>query len=347
MTTSRSKSNTLSYSKTNCFMSCRKRFFFQYNEGIVPITSPIVMSEGKTFHDIMSAVFVGIASCTTGFKTRSEVALDLLAAEQEKRYMDTPQEDLFSLVAVTESVRAMCTSPVFDRLHVEQSELHLKCTIKKGNKRVRVHGYLDGIGSVQLDEGCDAHPIILEMKRRKQINESTLAHTAFDYQSPFYSTMAKECGLGERAVLYVTVKAPSIQPKKSTPMEDRKYKLNGEPYAWVVLEDESPEQYRARVREWYAEAGTDAVVTHVDKRNASQLSLFVDDLMNTVQDMRTCQRNRYYYRNPTACAVMPCPYASICLEDTPELRSMNFVQRATTPAGTSTEDNKTENSASW
>lgn len=315
---SHSKSKTLSYSKVGCFLACRRMFFLRYVEDLIPLSTPEVMSEGSLFHAVVAAIFKAMTESVSSKESVMAAAQEVINNMSAEYGLDQ-----YSVVRVMESVQAFCSSYVFGRLAVSETEKHLKCTLRRGNKAVRIHGYLDAIGTLSMVDGIDT-PVIIELKRKKQMSESVTAHTAFDYQPPFYTVLAEQNGMGRMAVLYLMVAACGLSPKKATPMEQRKYKTNGEPYAWVVLEDETVEEYRVRVHEWHlAKQGAD-VLTHVDKRNKDQTKAFVDDMLQVAQDMSTCKRNRYYYRNPRTCAIVPCQYASVCLEDTPELRTLNF-----------------------
>ena len=62
-------------------------------------------------------------------------------------------------------------------------------------------------------------------------------------------------------------------------------------------------------------------------RNKNQVEKLIEDVKKLATDMRACERDGSYYMNPSHCQMMSCPYASICLEDTPEVRAANFCAR--------------------
>ena len=338
MTTSRSKrpkprsKYELSASRIGCFATCRRKYFLRYVEKLVPLRSPQVMSEGSLFHEGAALLFdlkreverAGGAEPDFGFVAQY---VQGKAAEHDL--------DEYSATAVVETLFVLLRSEVFSRLHITHTEKHVRHKVGA----THLQGYFDAVGTVDTSAG--PVPVIVELKRRKQLPERVVQHTAFQYQPALYALLARELGIENAGVLYLNLRACPLTPKKATPEEERKLKKNGEPYAWVVLEDESVADYRLRVRQWYEE--NEAIVTHVDRRTDAQM----DETAHTVdvirRDIVSATQRGAFYRNPNACAVMPCEYASVCLEDTPELREGCFEC-----AAHKTEKNQTnQEGASW
>jgi len=310
----RSKKYELSASKINCFISCRRKYFLRYVENLVPIKTSQIMGEGSLFHHGAALMFDLMKKCGD---SSYDPSFDVVA----QSVRETAQEyelDEYSAESVVESLFAFCRSDIFGRLKVTETEKHVKTAVNG----THIHGYFDALGTVRVNDSLEV-PVIVELKRRKQVTERVVQHTAYQYQPALYSLIAREMGIKNMGVLYLNMKACPLTPYVKTPDEDIKYKKDGEPYAWVKLEDESVREFAARVRQWYEEC-EDPVVHHLDRRNESQTRDVIKDIGNVKRDMVNASKRDSYYRNPNCCSVMPCEFASICLEDTQELRAGCF-----------------------
>ena len=114
-------------------------------------------------------------------------------------------------------------------------------------------------------------------------------HLRWDDQASLYLL-----ALDERRMKYVVCRKPTIRQKK----------------------DETEEEYVERCREWLAE--NDAVRTFEVTRARGEL----EDTLRGLKALAKTIRAGNFYRNPQACAIVPCPYASICLTFDPEISYM-------------------------
>jgi len=317
MTTSRSKKPRskyeLSASRINCFATCRRKYFLRYVEKLVPLHGSQIMNEGSLFHE--GAAFLFDLKRSVESTGGQEPEFGVVAAHVANRAAEFDL-DAYSTAAVIETLGVMVRSPIYARLKITHTEQHVRTKIGA----THLQGYFDAVGTVDTDTG--PVPVIVELKRRKQIPERVVQHTAFQYQPALYSLIARDLGIENAGVLYLNMRACSLTPKLATPEGEIKYKKNGEPYAWVRLEDETVAEYRERVREWYNE--NEAIVVHLDRRTNAQMDETASTVDTVRRDIVSATRRGAFYRNPNACSIMPCEYASVCLEDTPELREGCF-----------------------
>jgi hypothetical protein len=104
-----------------------------------------------------------------------------------------------------------------------------------------------------------------------------------------------------------------LRPGKATPEDKRKYKADGQLYANQRLEDETPEQFGARIRtaiaaepERYYQRGT-VVRLAAEEKDAAW------DLYQTVRMIRESEKLDLWPRNPEACLRFgTCPYFDVC-----------------------------------
>jgi len=186
-----------------------------------------------------------------------------------------------------------------------------------------LHGYFDG-----LIKGEDSKMrYILENKFVSSIDESYLDHLLWDDQAGYYIMAARQLGFPVVGCLYNLIRKPSIRQGKATPIEARKFTKDGKLYANQRETDEPDADYVMRVREWYEINKGEAFVKHLVMRSEAQLEALAARFGQIVSDLRDCNRNNAYYANGEACAIRGCPYASVCLEDTPEVRQGNFTSR--------------------
>ena len=80
--------------------------------------------------------------------------------------------------------------------------------------------------------------------------------------------------------------------------------------------DETNEEYCERVADWYAEEPR--VHVQLVRRNPEQLDLQAKQTQDVNREIDAATHLDRFYPNPVACSIMPCPFAAICLESTPD-----------------------------
>jgi hypothetical protein len=263
-----------STSQINRFKECRRRYFFEYVEGLEPVIKDRNLILGSAYHE-------GVAAGTDW------IAPDPISEIMVNHYRK--------------------------HIDLELKEVEQKFCVSLGYG-IRLIGYIDGITDNYL----------VEHKTAARVDATYLHHLLWDEQATNYLIAS-----GMDKILYIIIQKCTLKPHKET--INKKYKADGTLYANMYDHDEPENEYVERVRSWYdAEC---RITTQVVSRTTAQKNSHLQDLKNVIKDIK----NAAYYRNPKACSIFGCPFASICLEDTPEVREVNFKPKG----GRQREDNET------
>ena len=127
--------------------------------------------------------------------------------------------------------------------------------------------------------------------------EKYIDHLAYDDQIALYMLVT-----GKERAIYTVIQKPTIRLKK----------------------DETEEEYLERVSQWYDTEPERKILTLSVVRTKSELEEKRQELIYLAKEMR---RRKLYYRNPTACAITSCPYASICLSYEPDIQLTGFYKK--------------------
>ena len=119
-------------------------------------------------------------------------------------------------------------------------------------------------------------------------------HLAYDDQIAIYMLATNS-----RRAIYTVIQKPSIRQKMF----------------------ETEEQYLDRVSEWY----TPEHITCVDVvRTLGELEEKRQEIIYIVKQIKN---TKLFWRNPSACALTSCPYASICLNYEPQMQLVGFEKK--------------------
>lgn len=304
------KTINMSASSIGTFMSCRRKYYFQYVEGLQPLVRAVPLSFGSAVHAGLEHVFKTL-DCSHGSIKR--------AVEGSYSVDELNESGVEPLVAV-ETVHAFVNSVDWGRWQFWKVEPWFEVMLGHGR---RLRGRFDGI--VQIDGSL----FILEHKTVSgAVTEKRLSHLLWDQQASLYVASAWKQGLDVKGILYNFLPKPTISQATATPEHKRKYKKDGTLYANCREFDETNEEYIERVREWYASRSVPEYFRqHIVTRNEAQVEAMVDNVKRIASDIRRAESQGDWYMNPQACQVLSCPYASVCLEDTPEAREANFTAR--------------------
>lgn len=135
-----------------------------------------------------------------------------------------------------------------------------------------------------------------------------------DPQVSTYYAGAKALGREVDHCLYDVIRKPSLKPLRATPEESRKYTKDGRLYANQRAEDETPEEYEARLTEEVA-ADPDRyyqrgqVVRLESEEHEARL-----DAWQLARAIRESELQGAHPRNPDACMRYGrvCPYFDVC-----------------------------------
>lgn len=134
-----------------------------------------------------------------------------------------------------------------------------------------------------------------------------------DHQLSIYTIGAESLGWPPEGCLYDVINKPQHAPFDATPMEKRKYKKDGTLYANQHATDETPDEFRTRLRDIIAAEPERWFQRKEIPRTEAQLFDFLDDAWNQGASMSADHKAGRAFRNPDACHHMGrCAMWAIC-----------------------------------
>jgi hypothetical protein len=136
---------------------------------------------------------------------------------------------------------------------------------------------------------------------------------ALDTQVSNYMSAAKALGFDVVDCIYDVVRKPGIRPLKATPVESRKYTAKGLLYANQREKDETPEEFRLRLREDINERPERYFARAPIVRLAEEERDHAFDTWQVTRLMREAELAGFAPKNPDACTNFGgCPYLPVC-----------------------------------
>ena len=151
----------------------------------------------------------------------------------------------------------------------------------------------------KIDAVCKDGTPIEHKTSSSAIDEKYINSLAWDDQVSFYLlALTLLTGKPVTRAIYTVCQKPTIRQKQN----------------------ETPEGYLERVKEWYYETKIAAVSV---VRSVDELKETEGEIRDMASEIR---RRRHFYRNPSNCKIMGCQFAPICLNYDPEITS-GFVKK--------------------
>lgn len=136
---------------------------------------------------------------------------------------------------------------------------------------------------------------------------------ALDTQVSTYTAGAVHMGYRVHGCIYDVVRKPALKPLKATPVESRKYTKQGLLYANQRENDETPEEYRLRLREDIAERPSRYFARGPVVRLDADAREHAFDMWQQTRILREAELSGAAPRNPDACSQFGvCPYFGVC-----------------------------------
>lgn len=126
--------------------------------------------------------------------------------------------------------------------------------------------------------------------------------------------------------LYDVIGKPSIRPYKATPMENRRYTKKGFLDARQREQNETPDEYRERLRNHIADNPDSYYQRAMVFRTSEDEREAMLDLWNTTHVLKDCITNAISPRNPNSCFAWnrPCDYFDVCTGADTILNDLKF-----------------------
>ena len=304
-----SRITKLTTSQVKCFKTCRKRYFLEYVECLKPIETPKALEIGTLYH-------VGLEHLLNGLPVEGAM-LAVIECQRGNAELKGIDFDPLNAYVAAEMVRAFDRDSGWRDWTIVAVEKQFE--VSTGYAK-RLLGKIDGL----IEQ--DGKRFLIEHKTTSQWGTDGadyLHNLLWDEQSTnylyAYNRMLEDGVIdgGEvSGIFYNIIEKPSIRPYTATPPEKRKYTRDGKLYAGQHEFDETPEEFRLRVREWYA--AEKRVHTAFVYRTAADIAEHIADFNLTIKDIAAAEREGTFYRNPEACKILPCPYRAKCLDNMPD-----------------------------
>ena len=276
--------NHFSHSRAACFRTCPRKHEIRYEMRLRPEETSYPMRFGRAYHAALEAIDKGLG-------------VDAALAEH--------MPDPYDLAMVAALVHHHSLRYADQDLEVVAAELKFRLPLEDWE----LVGAIDRI--VRLPGNRLAIKEYKTTSRDFAPGAPYWLQVHMDQQLSIYVLAARELGYDVQTILYDVTRRPSLRPLKK--MAELKYKKDGQPYAGQRLEDETAEEFAARVSadiaerpDWYfAEIEIPRLDQDLDDCRA--------EIFQQLDAIKNARSAGLWYRNPAAC-INPyaCEYLSIC-----------------------------------
>lgn len=301
-------SNLLTASRLRAYRKCSRLESLLYVQGWRTVQESEALAFGTLWHTGLEAWWLAVKEAQSG-ETIEPLSDALLAVsgrasdpfaqvtcEELLRGYDARWHDqALDAVGVEEEFRAPLVNPATmqpSRTWMLAGKIDARATDRDGRRLVVEHKTT----SEDISPGAD-YWLKLQM----------------DHQISIYEIGCEALGWPPDGCLYDVVKKPGIRPLRATPAESRKYKKDGTLYANQREHDETPEEYRLRLRADIEADPSRYFARYEVPRTESQLRDFLQDAWDQGRSMREGHIAGRAARNPEACfAYGRCPMWDAC-----------------------------------
>lgn len=306
----------LTVSRMRSFRGCMRRHHHEYVEGVRPLKTAEALRFGSLFHlgleawwrwhmsppppapapahdDPLSAMLDAVAG--RGVDPFDQARADELLRGYDARWR-----------AAMDDLDVLAVEVVFDAPLLNPATL-------RASRTWRLAGKIDAIAR-RRDDGA---VLVVEHKTTSEGMDDDAAHywatLAIDHQCSAYVIGAETLGHQVTEILYDVARKPGLRPLLATPIEKQKRKPDGTLYANQREFDESPDEYRERIRTALAEDPDRHYQRRAIPRTDNQLVEFAADAWIQASAMRDAAEFAHVPRNPEACHRFgTCPYFAAC-----------------------------------
>lgn len=308
-------SNLLTVSRMKTWRDCRRKHLLMYHEGWRPKYLGEALRFGTLIHlgleawwkdDGTGRLVAAIeAMAGRGFDAFEQVAAEELLAAYDVQWGDDTR---YEVLAVEETFFAPMLNP----------------ETGAPSRTWVLAGKLDGI----VRDRESGAVLILEHKTTTEnvsdASDPYWAKLGMDAQVSQYYLGAESIGHAAEGCLYDVLLRPRLKPLRATPEESRKYTKEGRLYANQRAEDETPEEFGARVRADILAGPEKYFQRRMIARTDGDLLEYMDDVWAEGRMMREAELAGRAPRNPESCHRFGvCPFWDACayglnLADHPE-----------------------------
>lgn len=271
---------------------CRRKHKLMYVDGWRPVKPAEALRFGSMVHLALAAWWIAKSN-------RLELALAAIAGASTDPYEQARAEELmrgydarwdgamsaFKILAVEEPFYGPLVNP----------------ETWASSKTFQIAGKVDAI----VRELATGDIVLVEHKTASDALEDPTSSywlkLAMDGQVSHYYIGSESLGFPVTKCIYDVIHKPGLKPLKATPEESRKFKKDGTLYANQRDRDESPEEYRERLRADIAERPDHYFQRRPVPRTESDLREYMADTWALARSMREDELAGRAPRNPDSC----------------------------------------------
>jgi hypothetical protein len=311
--------NIITQSAARSFRGCQRSYQYRYELGYRPTATTAPLAFGKLMHAALAAW--------------SDVDPEFRLAEALSAIDKSDSEPLDKLIA-GELMRGYTARWIDEQIGYPAAEISFETALVnpvsgRESRTWRLAGKLDAI--ISRSNGV----WIMERKTSGQSIEPGSVYwqkLQLDTQISSYLVGAESLGYKPLGCVYDVIGKPRMRQLKATPVEDRKYTKAGSLYANQRAEDESLEDFRARLRDDIA-GNPDRYYQRGEVfRTAAENREAACDLWQIAHNIRDCQLSDTWPRNPDSCwkYERACDYWPVCIGECSLEDSIRY-RKAETP----------------
>ena len=308
-------SNLLTNSRMRTWRECRRLHRLKYLDGWRPVQKADALRRGTLGHTALEAWWKDdgsgrLVAALEAIEGRGADPYDQAAVEELMAGYDARwgAEERYEILAVEETFLAPLLNP----------------ETGAPSRTWVLAGKLDG---VVRDRETDALLIVEHKTTTESIGPDSdwWLKLGMDSQVSHYYLGAESLGHRADGCLYDALLWPRLQPLKATPPENRKYRKDGALYANQRAEDETPEEYRARVRADIEADPEKYFQRRIIGRTDRDVIEYLGDVWAEGRMMREAELAERAPRSPDACHRFGrCPFWDVCAygvrpEDHPDI----------------------------
>lgn len=334
MSTESAARQLLTASRLKAARACQRKHRLLYGLGIRPVKEAETLRFGTLVHKGLEAWW---KSAQAGVIGDEQLAATLAALQGEA--------DPFDLVRAEELLRGYHYRWLDSLAHYEVIAVEVQFQTRLVNPQTGYPSQTWDLGGKIDAIVRDRRDGLVRVIEHKTSSEDIAAGSDYwvrlrmDGQVSIYFEGARALGHDVAGCIYDVIKKPGIRPLEATPVESRKYTKAGALYANQRAEDETPEEFRARLVVAIADA-PDAYFARGDVvRLDEEMSEALWDIWQLAQQLHAAEAAERFPRNPDACQLYgrPCPFRDVCsglasIDDTTRFRRSESVHPELAPA---------------
>lgn len=299
-----STKQVLTHSSLKTFRQCKKKYFFQYEQGIETVKESEPLFFGSLMHE-------GIAVYSKNHSVQD--AIDVMT----NIVNETTQDEfvLAKAIAMMEGYATQYNNEPYLYVEIEKEYRAplLNPETARSSQTFELAGKIDAIVKCETDR--------FMIKEIKTTSESIDAESPYwqrlmmDAQISNYFIGAEVLGYKINSCVYDVLKKPTLTPYKATPIEKRQFKKDGTLYASQRDKDETPQEYYERLASDIKENPSKYYARKEIARSENDLKDFLTDVWDEAQILKEKKRNGIFSRNTEACITVygTCPFWSACV----------------------------------